>query len=132
MHSTCLSSECTCHGSLLCSVSLNINLVSKLVLFWSSLLVCYPETNLKPHSIPQFSSQSFAILILVGFIHGSLGVWPGLHTQMGKSLSAAPSSLYPSPCTQDVREWVLPHCYLCLVQGQDCGRTPLQSPEYPL
>lgn len=131
MHSTCLSSECTHHGSLLCSVSLNVNLVSKSVLFWSALLVFYPEANLKPHSIPSHSSvlKALAVLILVSYID-HLGLWPGLHTQIER-ISAAPSSLYPFPCTQAVREWVLPHCYLCLGQGSWQG-SPSVSRSPPL
>lgn len=69
-------------------MSLNINLVSKSVLFWSALLVCYPEANLKSHSVPSHSSvlKAFAILILVGFIHRSLAVVAWSSYTNGKNL----------------------------------------------
>ena len=70
------------YGSLLWFVCLNVNLVPNSVLFWSALLVCYPEANLKPCSIPHHSSvlRDFSMLISVGFMHRTLECMPTSYT----------------------------------------------------
>ena len=62
--------------------SLDYNAFS--VLLWSASPVYYREISLNPgwYSIPQLVSQSFALLIMLGFMSKPLEDEPKLHTQI--------------------------------------------------
>lgn len=53
-------------------------------LLWSASPVYYREVSLNPgwYYIPQLISQSFALLVMLGFMSEPLGDEPKLHTQI--------------------------------------------------